>query len=91
VVSATIGPDGVSVTLVFDRPLTLVGPIPYEMDGSVVFGESGGATAVGVTQGPANTLAFDLEGTVGAGQAWSILAQPGWMGTPVEAPQSGDL
>jgi hypothetical protein len=88
VLSATVGPDGVSVTLVFDRPLVLVGPLPYEMDGSVQFG---GAFTAGVNHGPADTLMFDLEGTVEPGQAWSILFQPAWVGTAVEAPQGGTL
>jgi hypothetical protein len=88
VVSATVGPDGVSVTLVFDRPLALTGPVPYEMDGSVTFGA---AFTAGVNPVPPQTLTFDLEGTVEPGQPWAITAQPAWLATPVMVPQNGTL
>jgi hypothetical protein len=88
VVGATVAPDGLSCTLVFDRPLTLVGSPPYEMDGSVEFG---GAAPSGVTLADPQTLVFTMEGAVDPGLPWEIHSQPPWLATPVMSPQDGKL
>jgi hypothetical protein len=88
VVAASVSADGLTCTMVFDRPLTLVGSPPYEMDGSV---ELGGLAPADVAQPNAKTLAFAMGSAVDAGLPWEIHVQPPWLATPIATPQAGTL
>src|SRR5688572_1984280 len=58
VTSAALDPEGLLVTLVFDRPLVLVGSPPYgPLDGSIQFNDQ---TPISVEHPAPDTLTFNL-------------------------------
>jgi hypothetical protein len=88
VVAASVSADGLTCTFVFDRPLTLIGSPPYEMDGAI---ELAGLSPIDVAQENPKTLAFAMGSPVDASLPWEIHSQPPWLATPVATPQAGTL
>jgi hypothetical protein len=92
VLSATLDEVGEIVTMVFDRPLTLVGSWPYGPldDGSVQFNDSN-PVSVDQPGGAPDTLQFVAAQILSPGAQWNLNAQPQWLTTPVALPQTGTL
>ena len=77
--------SGFVCTLVFDQPVELNG---NAMDGAILFN---GAPPASVASLSANTLQFNASTYLNTNDPWEIVAQPGYLNTPLAVPQSGYL
>ncbi|HYE19084.1 MAG TPA: hypothetical protein VEA69_11605 [Tepidisphaeraceae bacterium] len=86
VVSAGVGTGGESAVLVFDRPIDSPGSID---PGPAI--QIAGSWAETVTRPAANALEFHIGVPLNPSDPWEIFAQPAWVVTPLQVPQSGTL
>ena len=90
ILSVTATGQAAVVLVAFSGPVTVdefVAP-----DGAFTVGEGGGGNPpISTAQYDATRAVVEMTSAVSVGQAWQLSAQPNWLVTPVEAPETGTV